>query len=246
MEPSNDAFLADALKNKNVRPPRGALYCEMYSPGVTYEEVEGIGTIKVKAKTESGIVLTDASTTETEAVTAYLYVVRALGNPPDDWHTLFIDRERSWPVNTWTEQAIDVGTVIAIRPVAGIGQSKTSRFKQVRYDEIVAIGRPLDEVDYPPMLPAPGWVMLEMDDNEGAELGGLLVSAGVAPRLESGSVDWGTVVAVPRGLSYEDEDVAIGDRVGIPYHRGAGATEWLDFAGGLRAVPFDNVWVKEP
>ena len=96
---------------------------------------------------------------ETEMIDSFLFVVRVLGNDPNDWHFRYFERERSWNAS-WASQRIDVGTVIAVRPVSGVRQSKTSHFRQFRWDEIVAIGRPLDEDDYPDMLPAPGWVLL--------------------------------------------------------------------------------------
>ena len=238
-----DEYISQALDEGRIRPLSGFLWAERLQTEEV-ESVEGLGNVRVSGKTDSGLVLIDMNDSETEMIDSFLFVVRVLGNDPNDWHFRYFERERSWNAS-WGSQRIGVGTVIAVRPVSGVGQSKTSHFRQFRWDEVVAVGRPLDEDAYPDMLPAPGWVLLQMDADEEQTTGsGLVLGGAINKRLYDGRMDWGTVVALPHGL--EDEySVTLGDRVGTPYHRGAGATEWLDFDGGLRAVPYDDLLLVE-
>lgn len=240
----SDAYLKNSLRRGTLRPLAGTVYVQALA-SAEVRQVEGVGAVRVKPSSTSGIIIPCLDTSETENVGQHLYVVKALGAPPEDWHTRFFEKERSWG-QTWESQAIGKNTVIAVRPISGVGQDKTSAFKQIRHDEIVAIGRPLDEDEAPDMLPAPGWVMLEMDPimvEKVLESGLVLPGNGAAPRLEQGALNYGTVVGLPRGLSYEAEGLRLGDRVGIPYHTAVGATERLEFDDNLLAVPLEDIFV---
>lgn len=236
----SDEYISDMLDDEKLRPVRGSVWCEKYTPGRERLMVEGLGVVSVADETESGIVLISGDA-ETDLVKASLLVVRAIGEAPENWSVRFLDRARAgrkvdkvYPCD-WENQRIEVGTVIAIRAVAGEGQVKNSRFIQVRYDEIVAIGTPLD-ADEIPMLPAPGWVLVEpLPEPQEASIfiGG----------METSQSEWGRVLGTPRGLY---GDVSTGDVVAYPLHRVYGATEYVTFEGGLRAVPvYDLLAVLE-
>jgi len=57
--------------------------------------------------------------------------------------------------------------------------------------------------------------------------------------LDNGNMTYGTVIGLPRG--YADGDLKVGDTICFPTHTGVGATEFIEFEGGLRCLPIDDV-----
>lgn len=241
-----DKFLQEVVLGE-VRPYPGSLFGKVITSSEK-EDVCGMGFVNVTARTESGVVLVSTDSVEKEAWTSAEYLVLAVGDlPREGWHFRFDRGERTWDA-TWESCGITEGTVISVRSIAGVGiRQGHLELHQIRWDEIVAIGRPPEESPEDPCrsLPAPGWLMLKMFREESVSGGGIILSSGeLADRTTHGHADRGHVVAFPRGL----EDVTreslggadIGSTVYVPYHRDAGATEWVDFPGGYRAVPLDD------
>ena len=246
----SDSEMEQLIDNNQIRPVRGSLWCEKYIPGKASVEVRGLGMVDFTDVTESGIILVASTTKESDSVTANLYIVRAMGSDPDKWSSRWTQRDLNtwenprksdmvWNEN-WASQHIGIGTLIAIRAGSGANQETFSKFLQVRYDEIVAIGTELasDEI---PMLPAPGWVMIQKDENTGVTASGIYRGEGQV--YEKGWVLWGRVIGLP--LGYEDDDLHVSDHVAIPLHYGAGASEYIEFEGTIRCVPMDDVLIVE-
>jgi len=241
----NESFLATALAHGKIRPTPGHLWCEKLA-SVSSVDVDGLGSVSVSEVTSSGLVLVSDRTEEADTVLGNLLVVRAVGEDPhlpQGWHTYHLGREVSWPLGTWEGQCIEVGTVIAIRAVAGVNQGRDRRYVQVRYDEIAAIGAPLDEPeDAPAMYPGPGWVLVRLDTPKDDTFGSVYVGEGRRDVFENGGVHWGTVYSLPRGFSEPFLGVSIGSRVAVPRWQ---STEYLELEGGIRAVPWGDVLAVE-
>lgn len=237
----SDEFLSEQLDKGKLRPVRGSMWCEKYEGARASLDVEGLGVVDYTDITDSGIVLVSTMDSSANKVRAELYVVRAIGGKPIKWSTRWADRGNEWehPENvdvvyatTFEEQRVGIGTIIAARAIAGESQGATSRFVQIRYDEVVAIGTPIEE-DSIPMLPAPGWVLVEKDTVNEELASGLYKGEGTV--YNNGSVLWGTIVGVPRNTPCS---VEVGDNVAIPMFYGAGATEYIEFEDGrFRVMP---------
>lgn len=225
---TNDDFIEQALDDNKLRPPRGHLWAEK----VTETQLHKVGSSYIDGTlTSSGLLVPSGKSSESNDYLAKSYVVRALGTEPK-WLQRFFEKEKDYKT-TWSEQHIEVGTVVAARAVNGIEQDKTSHFIQLRYDEIAVIAAsPGDELD---MYPAPGWVILKMIEEEVKTPGGL--SLGNYNTYAHGHVLRGKVYSLPRGIPTE---LSIGDIVFIPSCAGNGATEWVEL-GDYRAVPLDDI-----
>lgn len=228
------------LADGRIRPPRGHLWCEKLTEGKTLD-VDGLGTISIATDpTPSGLVVVSGRTSEAEDVLTSLLVVRALGDDPLAWHTLYQDRERSWPLGTWAEQKVGRGTVLATRAIAGVDQGRDHHFVQVRFDEIAAIGAPLTEPsDLPLMYPGPGWLLVHMDWDESDDTsdGGIFIGHGAKDVYANSGLHWGTVYATPRGW---DEPLLPGARVAVPRWN---APEYVELSGNIRAYPYYDILV---
>lgn len=225
---------------ERIRPLPGYLWCEKI-PTIRPLPVDGLGTVTVSSVTPSGLAIVSDRTEENDAVRdAYSLVVRSLGADPPAWHTFVLDRERTWPCGTWAEQKIREGTVVVVRAVSGLEQSRASRHIQIRYDEIAAIGAPLDEPDdAPAMYPGPGWVLVRLDEPPSDTHGSVYVGSAHADVFANSGVSWGTVYALPRGWA---DALTVGDRVAVPRWN---ATEYVDLEGNIRAVPWGDVLAVE-
>jgi hypothetical protein len=225
-----------------VRPLPGFLWCEEV-PDYVERTVLGLGKVRVAA-IRSGLYIPPESK-DSNPLKGRLLVVRSVGENPRQWHQRWFRRERNWGT-TWQEQAIDEGSLLVVRKVAGHALGPDSPWLQVRHDEVCAIGVRQDE-DYPvDMRPAPGWVGVQLDDLPSEQQrGGLWVRAGIRQIVEDGQGTWATVVALPRGFDEGTEGIRMGDKVLIPSHEGVGATEFVEFGKGLRFLPFEDVLAVE-
>ena len=247
-----DDYLGELLNNGKLRPPRGHLWCEKLTPDDT-EDVEGLGTISVKERTPSGIIL-PGKKESSENVLATLYIVRAIGEEPEDWHIRWHARSPIWQNNmkrsrktlphTWEEQRIRLGAVISARDMAGADVGRESKYTQIRYDEIISIGVPIDEDCHVPMLPGAAWILVEPDplDTFDENLG---LYMGEGDVYRDGWVKWGTVVALPRNNTIMPE-LQEGSRVAFPLHLTTGATEYVEFDNGkYRCMPMEDLLLCE-
>lgn len=230
-----DAYLEAMLEEDRVRPLPGHLIGMKVTQN-EHVDLEGYGKVAVSGVTAGGLVLVSNDTKEAEHYKAKLVTVLVLGDEPDQWKCRWFDKSRNWKT-TFAEQGIDLGTVVAVRAVSGVDQVKGSKFLQLRYDEISAIGQP-EGSDGPDMLPAPGWVLVRIESPEKIDRG-VLVYDGLEQVLQEGNMTYGTVIGLPRG--YPFSDIKVGDRICFPTHTGVGATEFVDFEGGLRCLPIDDV-----
>lgn len=233
---TNDDYLEAMLEEGRVRPLPGHLYAAKLTKN-QHVELAGYGDIAVSEIRDSGLVIVSNDTKEAEHYKALSCVVLTRGEDPDRWTTRWYDKRRDWGT-TFAQQGIEEGTIVTIRAVAGVDQTKGSRYLQLRYDEINAIGQPEGE-DTPDMLPAPGWVLVKLHEEESQERGGLQLYDGLVELLDHGNMRYGTVIGLPRG--YTDGDIAVGDTICFPTHTGVGATEFIEFEGGLRCLPIDDV-----
>jgi hypothetical protein len=190
-------------------------------------------------------------TAEQEYVNAVKLVVRRMGPTPVEWRFRCLSTGGSWngprpgaPIErdfqtTFEDQKIDVGTVLATRAVSGTEQDKTSRFVALRYDEICAIGKPFEEEEGFEMRPAPGWVMVQKDEVEAREGSRIHTYEALEQLCRDGNGTTGRVIELPRGV--DSDGLQVGDRVMFPTHAGVGATEYIEFGGGIRCLPLEDV-----
>jgi hypothetical protein len=175
---------------------------------------------------------------------------------PNKWKFRCLSTRGSWngrdpgkPIErdfhtSFEEQKIEVGTVLAVRAIAGSEQDSSSHFIQVRYDEICAIGKPFDEVGGFDMLPAPGWVLVQKDEATTPK-STLYNYDSLAQVMVDGWGTWGTIIELPRGVN--SNDLRVGDHVMFPSHAGVGSTEYVEFGGGIRCLPLEDILlVQEP
>lgn len=232
-----DAYLEAMLEEDKVRPLPGHLIGLKHTKN-KHIDLEGYGQIAVSQQTASGLVVVSNDTREAENYKALLVTIFVLGDEPDKWNTRWFDKKKDWKT-TFAEQRIDVGTTVAIRAVSGVDQVKGSKFIQLRYDEVSAIGQAEDATDVPDMLPAPGWVLVQLDTSEHKNKAGLHIYAGLQQVLDQGQMSYGTIIGLPRG--YPFDDLHVGDTICFPTHTGAGATEFVEFEEGLRCLPIDDI-----
>jgi hypothetical protein len=220
----------------DIVPLPGFLLCETVTESVT-RHVTGLGNIEV-ASVVAGLYIPPPQHNPTEGK---LLVVRRVGESPAKWSTRWLRRTRTWNTS-FEEQKIDVGTLLNVRKVAGKSLDDTGTWWQIRYDEVCAVGVPFDE-EYPvDMRPAPGWVGVQLDELPSQRGDGLIIKPGIQQVVEDGQGTWGRVVALPRGV---DVGLSEGDRVLIPTHEGVGATEFIEYEGGIRFLPADDVLAVE-
>ena len=230
MMTDRDKYISDLLDRRLLHPKPGHLWCEKFIKGGV--DVPGLGEISGTLDASSGLVLVSGKNAQDEAILAKLLIVRAVGPEVPAWKFRYFGGERDWGT-TWAEQGIAEGVVVAVRAVAGIEQTKDDRFIEVRYDEISAIGQTSD--DGPAMLPAPGWVMVDVGlDELPGKIGSLFVSPEMQDVLEGGTMQWGTVAGLPRGYS---DDLDLGMDVGFDRYK------YVEFvtSGNYRFMPLDEV-----
>jgi len=215
-----------------VRPMRGTLWCRKYVPGREQFEVEGLGTVN---GTQVGdLVVVSDKTLGSDNTLSKFAVVEAIGHGPISWGVLYLSStdlrgysEINWDTD-WDEQNIKVGTVICLRACAGIDQRREEDFIQVRYDEICAIGTPIGAS--PPMLPAPGWILIEpmpLEVRLGMDMFEIVGRA--------------RVYALPKGGP--QLDIAVGDIVLYPV---VGGMEHVEFDNGaIRGLPYGELLAVE-
>jgi len=237
---NDDQFLEQALLDDKFRPMPGYVICIKDTKNKVLD-VEGLGAITISEERESGLVLISNETKLGENYKSLLVTVVCVGREPDAWECRWFKKKRNWNTS-FKDQGIDVGTVLGVRAVSGVDQTKGSDFVLLRYDEISVIGQPLD-FDGPDMLPAPGWVLVSILDSGIQNHGGLQIKQTIEEIVQHGFMTRGRVVALPRG--YSDGEYAVGDIICFPTHTGVGATEFIEFDGGLRALPMDDVLAIE-
>lgn len=246
-----------AAKKEKVRPLPGTIWCTKYDPSVQHRlrlqngaTLEGV-LHKVEGSAK-GLFLPSTKSNAVSDVLAKLYLVESVGREPyDGWTTKWFLKTketvkpstRRWP-GTFEDQGVSEGVIVAASAKAGMLHSGLRDEQvQLRHDEIVAIGKPLgpeyakDEFG---MFAAPGWVIVKLLVATGTHKSGLVINPQINTREQQGSAQWGTIVETPRGTSYDElGGLAVGVHVSFPYalHAGDHALEWVDFAGGYRAVP---------
>ena len=221
----NDRWIEGALQSGRIRPVKGTVWAQKF----LQEPV-----------TSAGIIIPDLKTSEDRAFEAEMYVIRAMGEPiAFDVESCEIHDTICYKYD-WDSQTIDIGTVVGCTPAAGLNQERFSEYIQLRWDEIVAIGQPLDEdgglsdSDYP-MLPAPGWFLIQVDNRsyEGAiHIPNPEAEAFVANR----SCVWGQIVGEARGWK-SSAGLSLGDLLCVPRFAHSTGAIWLEVEkGALRFV----------
>lgn len=224
---TNDSYMTEMLDRGAMRPLRGHLIAEKI------QEQEHVS--------KAGVIIPQFERPEDALTKHNLLVVRALGRPPGEWRCRYFEREFDHQTS-WEEQGIEVGTVVVARAVAGQGQATDSAFVQLRYDEIAAIGAPVDD-ERADMYPAPGWVMMVKDVDHGdTSEGGVYVGSQRAEVFAEGQLIWGSVTGLAKWDRLVRGQLVIGDRIGVPRYN---PTEFIELEGGIRLVPFDDVLAIE-
>lgn len=245
-----DVRMLDEIFDRNgVRPMRGYVICEKYIE-TSRVYVDGFGWVDSRGFSDGGLLLVSKQTQEQEYVNATRYVVRRIGTTPYEWRFRCLSTGGSWngprpgdPIErnfhtTFAQQRVVEGTVLAARAVSGTQQDRASRFVALRYDEICAIGKPLDEPEGFEMLPAPGWVLVQKESSE-ARKDRLEVYEGLQQMIQNGNGTWGRILEIPREVN--TNGLRVGDRVMFPTHAAVGATEYIEFGGGIRCLPLEDV-----
>ncbi len=237
---NNDAYLEQALLDEKFKPMPGHVICMKQSKNVVLD-VAGLGAISASCITDSGLALVSSDTQASEHVKAMMVTVVAMGDNPYKWETRVPGNKKRKEVHdtTWSEQQIGIGTVLSIRPIAGVNQTKDSPFLDLRYDEISCIGQPFDDENSPDMLPAPGWVLVKLDETQKQDRSGIVIEDGLEEILQNGNMLYGEILGLPKG--YGNGDLSVGDLICFPAHGGVGAIEFVEFDGGLRALPMHDV-----
>lgn len=248
-----DARLLDQVFDDDaVKPLPGHIVCEKWT-GISKTFVEGFGVVDTSQVTESGLVVCSDVSREQEFVTATRLVVRRVGDPPHAWRFRHLTTGGDWRgtnagkiiekdfKTTFEAQKIEPGTVIATRPSYGAEQDRTSRFSVLRYDEICAIGKPFDEEDGFEMRPAPGWIIVQKDIRRMTHT--LEIPLLTDQFIKEGGGTWGIVLEVARNT--DNDGLKPGDRVLFPSYAGTGSTEYIEFEGGVRCLPLEDVLAVE-
>lgn len=229
--------LEDLLKAGKIRPVRGSLIGLKYTPELI-DVGAGIGKLKGE-KTASGLVVVKGPEDAEDALTKHTMVmVVALGQTPEKWESRFGFSEFDHKTG-WAQQHIDVGTLVFVRAVAAAPLGVDNDFVQLRYDDIAGVGVPLnDSYNLGPCYPAPGWLLVKLDEHE-AKVGSIIVpSADYADVMKEGAGQWGTVYVLPRNDILISDTLKAGDRVLFPRYQ---LTEYIDLEGGFRLLPFEDV-----
>lgn len=228
--------LEDLLKAGKVRPVKGSLIGLKYVPDLV-DTGTAAGRVKGE-KTTSGLVLVQGPEDAEDALTKHtIAMVVALGEDPVKWESRFGFSEFDHKT-TWADQRIELGTLVFVRAVAAAPLGVDSDFVQLRYDDIAGVGVPLSEDVTAPCYPAPGWLLVKLDEHE-AKVGGIIVpSAQYAEVLQEGAGQWGTISVLPRNDILIAGSLKVGDRVLFPRYQ---LTEYIDLEGGFRLLPFEDV-----
>lgn len=227
-----DIYIRELIQAGKLKPKPGHMWCRKIYENKKIN-IAGLGQV-TGTVSPSGLVVVGAKDTQDEAVLSRLVVVMALGDEPPAWRFRFFDRERDFKTSL-AEQGVAVGTALMIRAVAGVAQDSTDAFIEVRYDEIVAIGQTEGEHD---MLPAPGWIALDMTTDEGdGRIGSIFVRPDAIDAVRDGQLHWGQVLALPVGY---DGTLIEGDHVAVDRFQ---FTEYMQ-VGKTRYVPQDEVLVE--
>lgn len=231
-----EKYIGEMLDRNVIRPKQGHLLCEKLSDVPTVS-VEGLGEVS-GSLSAGGLLVVTKQTEEDAAIRSKLCVVRAMGKDPVEWNNRWFGKERDFKTD-WKGQRVDIGSVIGIRAIAGVEQALADKFIEVRYDEIGAIGQPPD--DGPDdMLPAPGWVFLDVSLDAGdTKLGSLYFRPEMKDVLENGGISWGRVLALPR--DYRDGELVVGDEVCFDRAKNE---EYMMLEGSIRAMPQDELLGK--
>ena len=223
-------YMENLLKQGNVRPARGTVWAMAYSD-VELEMIEGIGTVKLESKLESGLVLPSLSTDTSDAYKSVMYVILAVGaEEPGQW--------------SWEEVGIEPYVMVASRSAAGMNQGQSDRkWMNLKWNEIMAIGEPLGS--WPPMRPAPGFILIQEEEKMNERESGVIASSGdMAYHYENPGIVWGEVLSLPKVKDFGEtflDDLEVGDRVAAPYTRASGGTEWLTAEDRMRVLPINEV-----
>lgn len=232
----HDRYIRDMLRAGRLRPKAGHLWCEKLFEN-TDIEVAGVGTVSGVVHAGTGLVLVGNKSTQDEAVRSKLVVVRAVGPEPYKWSTRWFSKKRTWDA-TWAGLGIEPGVALIVRAVAGVEQANDARYIEIRYDEVIAVGQTHDAPG-PDMLPAPGWLLVDVDPGDDTQVGRIFaVSAEHRDALEHNQMQWGAVLGLPAGY---DGDLALGDRIGFTRF------EWTEYVqcGNMRYMPQDEVLCVE-
>lgn len=223
-----------------VRPLPGFLWCQEVLRSVD-RYIPGLGTVSVASETPGGLYLPPEDKQSSPLAGKLLIVRHKGGEPSQGWTQRWYGRERDWDTS-FEQQKIHEGTLLVVRKVAGLSAIECSDWYQVRHDEVCAIGIPYGEEHESglDMLPAPGWVAVQLDQLPEATVDGLWVRAEVRAVVQDYGGVWGTVSALHRGADPENSPLKRGDRVLLPAHTGSGATEYIEHQG-LRYCPEDDI-----
>lgn len=236
-----------------IRPLPGHLWTTKYTPGAGQKLRLANGMEFEGSMRESGLFLPSSKSDAVNDVLAKMYVIEAVGEePPEGWRTKWFltnanKDHKTLPTRKWNtsfaKEGLSAGVVVAASAKAGLRNELQHEQVQLRHDELVAIGKPLDKCydrDEFQMFAAPGWVIVKLETSTGQRKSGLTINAAIDTRLTQGSGQWGRVVEVPRNATYEGlGNLCPGMHVCFPHalHAGDHALEWVDFEGGYRALP---------
>ncbi len=99
-------YIERMLRDGNVRPARGTLWAMAYTDA-EFERIDGIGTIKLGATLDSGLVLPSLSDEVSDSYKSVMYVVLALGSEsPEQW--------------SWEGSGVRPYVMVASRAAAGM------------------------------------------------------------------------------------------------------------------------------
>jgi len=221
-------YIERMLKDGNVRPARGTIWAMAYTEA-EFERIDGIGTIKLGATLDSGLVLPSLSDDVSDSYKSVMYVVLAIGpEEPGQW--------------SWEAAGVRPYVMVASRAAAGMNQGDR-KWMNLKWNEIMAIGEPKDQ--WPPMRPAPGYILIQEEEKMNDRESGVVASnVDMAYHYENPGIVWGEVLSLPKDTGFAEtflDGLKVGDRVAAPYTRASGGTEWLTAEDRMRVLPINEV-----
>ena len=224
------------IQSGKLKPVPGTLIGVRYRPDLVDTGVVG----KVKGRRVGGLVVVESVETTDDALNQTAVVVRLVG-ADIPWRSRFQNLEHNHET-TWGAQRIEPGTLVFARSVAQAPLGVGTDYVQLRYDDLAAVGVPLDEPPTVPCVPAPGFVLVKKVEYED-KIGSIYMKEAYSEVFSEGAGMRGVVAALPRADNLiQSSGIKVGSTVTFPRYQ---LSEYIDLEGGFRLIHFEDVLAVE-